>query len=59
VAPSARVPSQTATPSSRAMAAASARDEKTTIDEKTAGTLCKRPIAPDAKENGEAQAEDG
>jgi hypothetical protein len=59
VAPSARVSSHTATPSSRAMAAALARDEKTTIDEKTAATLCKRAIAPDAKEDGEAQAEDG
>jgi hypothetical protein len=47
------------TPSSRAMAAAWARDGKTTKEEKNAGTLCERVIAPRSKEEGGAQQEDG
>jgi hypothetical protein len=58
VAPGTRVPSNMVTPSSRAMAAALARDEKTTDEEKNAGDLCARTIAPDTKGNGGAQSID-
>lgn len=59
VAPNSRVPSHTATPSRRAMAAASARDEKTTNAEKDVHDPCADEAAPNAPESGRAKgAED-
>ena len=55
VAPNTRVPSHTVTPSSRAMAAASARAEKTTNEEKNAGGPCADATEPGAPESGGAK----
>lgn len=55
VAPGTRVPSHTVTPSSRAMAAASARAEKTTNEEKNAGGHCADGTGPGAPESGRAK----
>jgi hypothetical protein len=52
VAPNTRVPSHTVTPSSRAMAAASARAEKTTNEKKYAEGHCADETAPGAPESG-------
>jgi hypothetical protein len=55
VAPNTHVPSHTVTPSSRAMAAASARAEKTTDEEKNAGGRCADGSEPGAPESGRAK----
>ena len=55
VAPNTRVPSYTATPSRRAMAAASARDEKTTNAEKQADKPCTEDAGPNALQSGSAK----
>lgn len=52
VAPNTRVPSHTMTPSRRAMAAASARAEKTTNEEKNTRDHCADAAAPHAPESG-------
>jgi hypothetical protein len=59
VAPGTRVPSQTVTPSSRAMAAVSARDEKTTNNEENTGTHCKQAIDPHSLKDSRGQEIDG
>jgi hypothetical protein len=59
VAPGTPVPSNTVTPSSLSMAAASARNQKTTDEEKSADAFCNRTIAPDARKEGGAQAGGG
>jgi hypothetical protein len=59
VAPGTRVPSETVTPSSRAMAAVSARGEKTTNEKENADARCRRIIAPDLFEAGGAAGKDG
>lgn len=56
VAPNIRVPSHTATPSRRAMAAASARDEKTTSAANDADHPCADGAAPHAPASGAVQA---
>jgi hypothetical protein len=48
-------PSHTVTPSSRAMAAATARAEKTTNEEKNVGGHCADGSAPGAPESGRAK----
>lgn len=58
VAPNTRVPSHTTTPSRRAMAAASARDEKTTNAEKDGHDRCADDAGPDASESGRAKPEE-
>lgn len=55
VAPNTRVPSHTATPSQRAMAAAAARDEKTTSAEKDADKPCAGEAGPHAPESGKTK----
>ncbi|MEN3276634.1 MAG: hypothetical protein V7631_2424 [Massilia sp.] len=55
VAAAGRLPSQGETASSRAMAAASARDEKTTQVEKNAQPACANRTAPAPSENGSAR----
>ncbi|MFC5480009.1 hypothetical protein [Massilia suwonensis] len=52
IAASGRVPSHTVTPSSRAMAAALARDQKTTEVEKHGEGVCPADAKPDAPEKG-------
>lgn len=57
VAPNTRLPSHTDTPSSRAMAAASARAEKTPSEEKDTRGQCAAGAVPRAPENGRAKPE--
>jgi hypothetical protein len=59
VAPGTRVPSHTSTPSSRAMAAAAARAEKTDEKEKNATDACPGEAKRSTIENGSAKPEAG
>ena len=59
VAPNTRVPSHTATPSRRAMAVATERDEKTTDVKKNFEKPCMEGGEPDAPENVRARPAQG